>query len=380
MINMERIMKKYLIDEKVVFAHNTLNTYIIERYKYKEKEVKVCWYSGNIELGELYAPIYFELRNDLKGYFDYSILKRETLEVVEFITERFNIRKDLIRIYFNGKDGFYIVIPGIVTGLFRLKNINEELKKLAEYVKESINVENIRTDIYELDSYHIEFNTENKSTNLYLVNLSKEMVNKFTYKELVKYASYKREDRFFGRVDYRATEIEPSLLEVIDNHSEKRLINQWLDGYIPTESGINKESVKKFYRECETIEEYIGLVDEAREFYNHMRLQSNRFKESEKETFFKDVNYDLIIMLLNYLYIKNSKYQLYKLEEESVVKEHVLCDINGKNNAELILYFNSFIMGNEDINIYMGNDLGKKSFEEVIEIAATLYIYLKNNY
>ena len=373
-------MKKYLIDEKVVFAHNTLNTYIIERYKYKEKEVKVCWYSGNIELGELYAPIYFELRNDLKGYFDYSILKRETLEVVEFITERFNIRKDLIRIYFNGKDGFYIVIPGIVTGLFRLKNINEELKKLAEYVKESINVENIRTDIYELDSYHIEFNTENKSTNLYLVNLSKEMVNKFTYKELVKYASYKREDRFFGRVDYRATEIEPSLLEVIDNHSEKRLINQWLDGYIPTESGINKESVKKFYRECETIEEYIGLVDEAREFYNHMRLQSNRFKESEKETFFKDVNYDLIIMLLNYLYIKNSKYQLYKLEEESIVKEHVLCEINGKNNAELILYFNSFIMGNEDISIYMGNDLGKKSFEEVIEIAATLYIYLKNNY
>lgn len=48
---------------------------------------------------------------------------------------------------------------------------------------------------------------------------------KFTYKELVKYASCQRKERFFGRVDYRVTEIEPSLLEIIDKHSEKRLIN-----------------------------------------------------------------------------------------------------------------------------------------------------------
>ena len=109
----------------------------------------------------------------------------------------------------------------------------------------------------------------------------------------------------------------------------KESINKWLEGYIPTESGINKESVKKFYRECETIEEYIGLVDEAREFYNHMNLESNRFKVSEKENFLKDANYDLIIMLLNYLYIKNSKYQLCRLKEgELVFKEHVLCEIN----------------------------------------------------
>ena len=58
------------------------------------------------------------------------------------------MKKYLIRIYFNGKDGFYLVIPGIVIGLFRLNNFNEELKKLAEYVKERINIENIRTDIY----------------------------------------------------------------------------------------------------------------------------------------------------------------------------------------------------------------------------------------
>lgn len=373
-------MKKYLIDDKIIFVEEELETYVLEKYKYKQKEVKCCWFSGDEESDKLYSPIYFELRSDLKGYFDYSILKRETLDVIDFISNNFNIRKDLIRIFFNGKDGFYLVIPGIVTGLFYLNNINKQIKKIAKYIKGKIDIKSLRLDIYELDSYHIVFNTENKSTNLFLVNLGIELLNKFTYKELIDYTKYERKERFFGRVDYRVNDIEPSILEVIGDMEDEKEIKKWRDEYIPYEKGVNKNSVKEFYRRCDTIDKYMMLIDEARCLFNQINLESNRFKGQEKEIFIRDKKFDLIQIILNYLYIKNSKYQICRLNDEMLsYREKVICEIS-KDNADLILYLSTFIIGNEDIFIKMSNGIESLSFEEIIEVTATVYIYLENRY
>lgn len=373
-------MKKYLIEDKIIFVEEELENYVIEKYKYKKKEVKCCWISRNDYSKKLYSPIYFELRSSLKGHFDYSILKRETLDVINFVSTRFNIRKDLIRIFFNGKDGFYLVIPGIVTGLFDLDNINKKIKRIAEYIKKEIDIKTLRLDIYELDSYHIQFNTENKSTNLFLVNLGIELLDKLKYNELIDYAKYERKEKFFGRVDYRVSEIEPNIIKIIEEVEDEEEFNIWEKGYINCEKGINKNSVKEFYKRCESIDKYIGLIDEAKEFYNNIYLQSNRFKGLEKEIFIRDAKYDLIEMLLSYLYIKDSKYQIYRLNNSiSSYKEKVICKIS-KDSADLILYLGTTIIGNEEMFIKFSNGIENLSFEEIIEIIATVYIYLENKY
>lgn len=373
-------MKKYLIEDKIIFVEEDLESYIVEKYKYKKKEIKCCWISENNYSKKLYSPIYFELRSDLKGYFDYSILKRETLDVINFISIRFNIRKDLIRIFFNGKDGFYLVIPGIVTGLFELENINKKVKRIAEYIKREIDVKTLRLDIYELDSYHIQFNTENKSTNLYLVNLGVELLDKLKYNELIDYAKYERKERFFGRVDYRVSDINPSILEIIEEVEDEYICNDFKEGYITYEKGINKDSVKEFYKRCESIDKYIGLIDEAKELYNNIYLQSNRFKGREKDSFIRDSKYNLIESLLNYLYINNSKYQICRLNDSILsYKEKVICEIS-KDGVDLILYLGTTIIGNENMFIKFSDGTESLSFEEMIEIIATVYIYLENNH
>ena len=99
---------KYLIDEDILYIDDRLQGYIEEKYRYNYKEVKKSWFHVSSDKKNLLSGLlYFELQKDLKGIFDFSILKRETLEVIEFIKETFNIRKDLIRIYFNGENGFY---------------------------------------------------------------------------------------------------------------------------------------------------------------------------------------------------------------------------------------------------------------------------------
>lgn len=377
-------MKKYLIDDKFIFIDKNLDTYLLEKYKHKQKDIKCSWYIYDENNKSLYSPIYFELKSSLNGHFDFSILKRETLDVIDFISKNFNIRKDLIRIYFNGKDGFYLVIPGIVTGLFDVNNINKAIKRIAEYIKEKINVKNLRLDIYELNSYHIKFNTQNKNTNLFLLNLSIDLLNKFTYKKLVDYASCERNKRFFGRVNYRVTKIEPSILQIIkDCINEKEVdteeIDIWLDGYVPYKIGINKNSVNEFYRRCETIDNYRELLNEAQSFYRHMILQSNKFKGYEKQTFLNNSNYDLIIMLLNYLYIKDSKYQICTISDKSSSYDKVICKIDA-DGADIILYLSHSIIGNEDIFIEINNHIGNLNFEEIIEITATVFIYLESKY
>lgn len=373
-------MKKYIIEDEIIFIEEELENYLIEKYKYKKKEIKCYWVSKNDYSQKLYSPIYFELRSDLKEHFDYSILKRETICVINFISERFNIRKDLIRIFFNGKDGFYLVIPGIVTGLFDLDNINKKIKKIAEYIKSEIDIKTLRLDIYELDSYHIQFNTQNKNTNLFLVNLGIELLDKFKYSELIDYAKHERKERFFGRVDYKISNIEPSLLEIIEKNECEEELNIWDEEYVPCKKGINKSYVKEFYKICESNSKYIGLIDEARSLYNRIYLQSNRFKEAEKEAFIGDCKYNLIESILNYLYVQNSKHQICRLNDSiSSNKEKVICEI-GKDSADLILYYGTQIIGNEEIFIKYDDGIENISFDELIEITATIYIYLENKY
>lgn len=140
-------------------------------------------------------------------------------------------------------------------------NLCKILKRLAEYVKLELDCRNLRLDIYELDSYHIEFNTENKSTSLFLVDLSVELLMKYTYKELIRYARNKKEE-IFEVVQVNEIDIDDSIFEGIEKIGRYVNYEAWIGNYVPLQIGINKEAVKEFYSMCETVKKYEGLIEE----------------------------------------------------------------------------------------------------------------------
>ena len=337
--------------------------------------MKKSWFHVSSDKKNLLSGLlYFELQKDLKGIFDFSILKRETLEVLEFIKETFNIRKDLIRIYFNGENGFYLTVPSVAIDEIAETNICDALKKIAIYVKEETGVESLKLDIYDIDSFHISFKSKKESTNLYLINISAEMLSKFTYKELINYASEYRDERYYGMVDYMyPDEMNPVIKEVVGAKEEEKYINTWLKDY---SNDIKKdemeESVSRLIKLCDENEAYKGLIEEGQVLYNEIMLMSNKYEGYKRESFIRSAHYGLILTFIDNLYVKHSEYQLLNLNEYSTSK--VLCNfVEGK--LDLLFYFSNHYFGNEEIGIKVTKELEEATYEELLEFVILIYEY-----
>lgn len=246
------MLNKYYIGDKTYFLNPYLQDYITVMYSYNEKysdcEIEESWMSREDEHGALITEIYFELRSSIEHKIDYYKLKMETAKVVDYLCSHFGLERENIIITFNGQDGFYLKIYAFIIMLYPGATLRNSVRLIAQRVKEELDIDTLKLDIYEADSRHVIFMTMKNKTELCLNEISYEMLTDFSYGELIDYCSEKHMERYavmFEDTDYFQNALTDIIGEYTDGVEENDL-EQWLKGYKPYEKLTYQQYVDKF--------------------------------------------------------------------------------------------------------------------------------------
>lgn len=167
-------------EELEKYANKLKNTDVYHSvYRYESQSINDCL---------LYAPVYFDMDMEINEDKDFQKIVKDTLLVVSFLKEEFGIPEDLIEIYFSGSKGFHILVPPEVFGIEPRKNLNIELKRIAEEANKVTLHGTVDMKIYDRRRLFRFPNTINGKTGLYKVPVSMKNLRQMDFDEIQEYA------------------------------------------------------------------------------------------------------------------------------------------------------------------------------------------------
>lgn len=212
------------------FKRNIITTALnkaktISQYDFTDTYSTIYKYDNkNQDMANIIAPFYIDLDiDDLEQ--DYDKLKRDIMLLTRKLKTLFRLSDNNIQYYFSGSKGFHILIPYSIFGIKPCKDLNDKYKMLAVELRSYTITKSIDTRIYDSKRLFREVNTINTKTNLYKVPISLDNIQKFTYDELIAYASspkgeYKVDTSYIQEADIAFNNLINELKE-----RQKRSIN-----------------------------------------------------------------------------------------------------------------------------------------------------------
>lgn len=129
----------------------------------------------DVKEANLYADFYL----DFDAEDDFEKAREDAIASVSYLKQKFtyNIPEGMIRIYFSGKKGIHLVVPGLVFGVEPDKHLNEYFKVMAQGVAEQTEHKTLDLKIYDRRRLFRMTNSIHADTGLYKIPI--------TYFELV---------------------------------------------------------------------------------------------------------------------------------------------------------------------------------------------------
>ena len=165
------------------------------------KDTYVCAYLYESQDGSMpdisscniIASPYLDFDGDIQSDKDYNELKSSVLIAIGAINQELGISPDLLEIYFSGAKGFHIIIPYAILGLTPSKELNDDFKKFASYLKEKVGGKHIDTAIYDRRRLLRVAGSINSKTGLYKVPVTSQMLFSMnSYSSIKEWASQPR--------------------------------------------------------------------------------------------------------------------------------------------------------------------------------------------
>lgn len=172
---------------------------------------------------DLFGPLYIDLDTDFKNDNEYKKLKEDLSRIVTYLKLQYNIPVEYIRFFFTGKKGFHLIIPAKVFGVKPRKDLNYLYKEIAKELNDNTIYKIVDTQIYDKKRLLRVVNTINCKTGLYKVPISYEDIVKFSYEEIVEYASSPKVVQVapVDTVDKAKTKLH-SIIDNIEKSKEKK--------------------------------------------------------------------------------------------------------------------------------------------------------------
>lgn len=161
------------------------------RNKFGNEDVYATIFSYNKEdqnESDLFGAFYLDLDLDIQNESDYMILKRDIINIVNYIEESYGIKHTSIKFYFSGKKGFHLIIPCSVLGITPDKNLNVYYKEMAKEINNATVTGLIDTKIYDKKRLFRLPNSINGKTGLYKVPIKYKQILSFSFEEMKEYA------------------------------------------------------------------------------------------------------------------------------------------------------------------------------------------------
>ncbi|MSR90971.1 hypothetical protein [Inconstantimicrobium porci] len=361
------MINKYIINDRQVFMSSSASEYI--KAKYREKAVLTSWYFCDSHYSQkLHAPIYIEIKKELIGVSDYTNLQNDVLKVIKYLRENMKIETKYLRIYFNGENGFYIVLPSIISGLGQANNVNFIIRKIVESIKEETNVDSIRLDIYDISNTHYMFNTINQKTGLYLINLSEELIKQFTYKNLITLAGKNMNETYFEETVIPFTYSDKSVYEIEKDYNG---FKQWQGRHI-REYGVCDTALKEFKNKCIHNSIYKEQFQKLELSYKDVFLASSKYSMNERKYFVRVMMVEMIKTFISNIH-SNDKHVSFRWYAEKPDSERncALCSDYVKQ-VDPLIHVNIHSIENEKFCIVLDDFFNNINFDYLLKVIATI--------
>jgi len=190
---------KYTIKDKKIFGRNIfINPKDIDilRDKFDNTDVFSTIYQycdQNMDTSKIYAPLYFDMDIDLSNELQWKKIKRDLSFVLTAIENELKIPRDRVQLFFSGNKGFHLLISPLIFGIQPIVNLNEFYKFIALKIQSYTLFNTIDTKIYDRKRLFRLPNSINGKTNRYKVPVSYDYIKKSSHKDMLLYASSKKE-------------------------------------------------------------------------------------------------------------------------------------------------------------------------------------------
>ncbi|MBL4930431.1 hypothetical protein [Clostridium paridis] len=291
-------MRKFKIyDNEQKMVDEFVSTNIINEKFLKLKYANHYIYTTNCFTEEdktLKMQFFLEIKGKTDNFFiDFLDIKEETIRVVDFIANEFKVKVEYIRIYFNGIDGFFIVVSNIALGLYDTgrNDIYLRINHVVKYIKEKTKCDYIVTDNYGLDLVHLEFETLHLNTKLYTHRISRDRLEMLDKKNFIEYFSDIQREKFRNGVREFRDEPEGKLKEVLESYiplySEQEL-SSWKKSYFNFDVNNNLstgENLEAFKMKLANDANYNRGNNFLLYMYNTMLNEVNNYPKQESSAF-----------------------------------------------------------------------------------------------
>lgn len=152
----------------------------IQGYRKRHKNTGLylsAYIYDNVDVKE--ASLYADFYLDFDAEDDFEKAREDAIASISYLKQKFtyNIPEEVIRIYFSGKKGIHLVVPGAVFGIEPDKHLNEYFKVMATSVSEQTIHNTLDLKIYDRRRLFRMANSIHADTGLYKIPI--------TYFELV---------------------------------------------------------------------------------------------------------------------------------------------------------------------------------------------------
>ena len=148
----------------------------------------------NLDTCKIIGPMYLDFDGSVDSNESYILLTTQVKRVLSIFVNIWKIDKDMISIYFSGAKGFHVIIPPEILGIEPHKNLNEEYRNLALYLKTQFSADSIDTKIYDRRRIFRIENTINSKTDLYKVPITIRQLYQFSRDDMLRWARQPRNE------------------------------------------------------------------------------------------------------------------------------------------------------------------------------------------
>lgn len=136
---------------------------------------------------EMYGPLYLDFDSD-----DYYKARVDLLITMSVLKTEFGLTSDNYNLYFSGSKGFHMVVSPIVLGIYPKKMLNNDYKKIAQYLNSKSIHKTIDTRIYDTVRLFRVVNTINGKSDLYKINITEKELRDLSFEEIKELAKSPR--------------------------------------------------------------------------------------------------------------------------------------------------------------------------------------------
>lgn len=166
-----------------------------ERYRLKFNNIDVyetaySYETREIRSSRLYGSFYLDFDDKLEE--SYDKVKSDVLMTMETLRTSFGIKEHQVELFFSGNKGFHMLINPILFDIRPKEKLNEDYKKIANYIKERTVFKTIDTVIYDNVRLLRLVNSINSKSNLYKVQISFSQLRDLSFSQMKEWAKKPR--------------------------------------------------------------------------------------------------------------------------------------------------------------------------------------------